>query len=87
MPSSDIKPHDSNAEQESKSERRIDQFLEISTTFIIILASMFMLFGSGYNNRLATMENKRGSLAGVLKGFNGLKLGHTNYGSVFDQKR
>ncbi|CAG9932380.1 protein of unknown function [Candidatus Nitrotoga arctica] len=38
------KPHDRNAEQESKSERRIDQFLGISTTFIMILASMFMLF-------------------------------------------
>ena len=44
MLSSDNKPHDTNAEQESKSERRIDQFLEMSTTFIIILASMFMLF-------------------------------------------
>ena len=75
MLSSDNKPHDSYAEQEFKRERRIDQFLEISTTFIIILASMFMLFGSGYNNRLATMENKRGSLAGVLKWFNELKRG------------
>lgn len=27
-----------------KNERRIDQYLEISTTFIIIQASMFMLF-------------------------------------------
>ena len=44
MLSSDNKPHLINAEQESKSERRIDQFLEISTTFIIILAGMFMLF-------------------------------------------
>ena len=44
MLSSDNKPDDRNAEQESKSEHRIDQFLEISTTFIIILASMFMLF-------------------------------------------
>lgn len=44
MLSSDNKPHDSKAEQESKSERRIDQFLEISTTLIIILTSMFMLF-------------------------------------------
>lgn len=44
MLSSDNKLHDSKAEQESKSERRIDQFLEISTTLIIILVSMFMLF-------------------------------------------
>lgn len=44
MLASDNKPHDRNAEQESKHECRIAQFLEISTTFTIVLASMFMLF-------------------------------------------
>ena len=44
MLASDKKLHDRNAEQESKNQLRIDQFLEISTTFIIILESMIMLF-------------------------------------------